>query len=593
LKAIIAEAEYRTPDRTKKDLKIMRYAGYVRISSEEQVGNYSIEAQSRAIRTWVQAQGGQLIKIYSDEAQSGRSSDRPGFVQMRQDARKHQFDALVVHKFDRFARNRTDALAIKSLLRYDYSVKVFSVSEPSEDSDGPIGALIEGIMESVAEWYSRNLATEIAKGRREAHAQGFHLNKAPFGYRKQQKHLVVHPEEAAAVRFAFELYATGNCSFNDVAQQLNQRGYKGTSGRSFSKDAIRAILTNLLYVGKVRYQETLYNADGTRRYTAPIEWQDGQHPPIITPELWDACQQSAGKRGFHRQGTEKYRPYLLRGLVYCQHCVSTTTAEVNFRARGKMYAHTQRERYSYYQYSSPHQGFDCPESAALTADIDAQTVEILSQLKPPTEWRKKILSTISTILGEKSLEERLTEIHNTIERMDFRWDSGFITDKHDYLEKRLRLQQELERLTPADDDLEKAVDLLENFKERYEACGDNVEAQADLIKLIVERVYIQGRRVSAITLKADYHVVLGQDGETPHFIELDPCIHDWPRRDFSPYLVHRLNLRPAGFFNSFIPMIHPLTPRRKGNTPAPSVIKQFGSVTMPENVWLIWQMNTV
>jgi hypothetical protein len=52
------------------------------------------------------------------------------------------------------------------------------------------------------------------------------------------------------------------------------------------------------------------------------------------------------------------------------------------------------------------------------------------------------------------------------------------------------------------------VDLLENFKERYEACGDNVEAQADLIKLIVERVYIQGRRVSAITPKADYHVVL-------------------------------------------------------------------------------------
>jgi DNA invertase Pin-like site-specific DNA recombinase len=77
---------------------------------------------------------------------------------MRQDGRKGKFDALVVHKFDRFARNRTDALAIKSLLRYDYNIKVFSVTEPSEDSDGPIGALIEGTMESVAEWYSKNLA---------------------------------------------------------------------------------------------------------------------------------------------------------------------------------------------------------------------------------------------------------------------------------------------------------------------------------------------------------------------------------------------------------------------------------------------------
>src|SRR3989304_4907198 len=100
---------------------------------------------------------------------------------MRQDARKGRFDALVVHKFDRFARNRTDALAIKSLLRYDYGVKIFSVTEPSEDSDGPMGALVEGIMESVADWYSRNLATEVAKGKFERSQQGLHNNQAPFG----------------------------------------------------------------------------------------------------------------------------------------------------------------------------------------------------------------------------------------------------------------------------------------------------------------------------------------------------------------------------------------------------------------------------
>ena len=64
------------------------------------------------------------MKVYIDEGESGRPADRPGFVQMRHDARKKLFDAVVVHKFDRFARNRTDALAIKSLLRYDYGIKV-------------------------------------------------------------------------------------------------------------------------------------------------------------------------------------------------------------------------------------------------------------------------------------------------------------------------------------------------------------------------------------------------------------------------------------------------------------------------------------
>ena len=47
--------------------KTMRYAGYVRISSEEQVGNFSVDAQRRAIEAWVAAKGGQLVKIYVDE----------------------------------------------------------------------------------------------------------------------------------------------------------------------------------------------------------------------------------------------------------------------------------------------------------------------------------------------------------------------------------------------------------------------------------------------------------------------------------------------------------------------------------------------
>jgi site-specific DNA recombinase len=89
----------------------MRYAAYIRISSEEQVGNFSVDAQRRAIETWVRARDGVLVQTYVDEAQSGRSADRPGFQKMRHDARKGKFDALVVHKFDRFARNRTDALA--------------------------------------------------------------------------------------------------------------------------------------------------------------------------------------------------------------------------------------------------------------------------------------------------------------------------------------------------------------------------------------------------------------------------------------------------------------------------------------------------
>lgn len=521
--------------RKKRENKMQRFAAYIRISSEEQIGNYSVEAQKRAIQAWVQAQEGQLVQIYIDEAQSGRTSERPAFQQMRQDARKGKFDALVVHKFDRFARNRTDALAIKSLLRYDYNIKVLSVTEPSEDSDGPIGALIEGIMESVAEWYSRNLAAEVAKGRREKVNQGYHNCQAPFGYRREGKNLVPDENEVPGVMIAFEAYATGKYSPADIARLLNKNGYQSKSGRQFSKDTVRDILRNRLYVGEVRYQETRRNADGRRNFSAPVQWFKGQHQPIIDNELFERCQEVHKQRGFHRQAFAKYNSYLLRGVVYCHRCCSNPVANADFPSWGKMFCQKQQgTNNTYYRCKARSIGFACEQGGIRTDTIDAQVLAALTQLKPPTNWRKRIISTMSEILGEKNLQDRLNEIRATIERMDFRWDSGFITDKAEYLEKRLKLQQELEQLTPVQDELDVAADILENFQTHWEDCQDDVEKQHQLIKLIVERVYVEDDMLVAMTLKSNYHILLGHKTNEPTFIEVDPHIHVWAQRDLNP-----------------------------------------------------------
>jgi site-specific DNA recombinase len=148
-----------------KGLK-MKYAGYIRISDPQQIGNYSLDAQRRAIIEFVQAKGGKLTEIYCDEAESARGTKkRDEFLRMRQDARKGTFQALVVHKFDRLNRNRADAMAVKMLLRKDLGIQVLSCTEPSEETAGAMGSLIEGILECVAEWYSNNLAAEVSKGK--------------------------------------------------------------------------------------------------------------------------------------------------------------------------------------------------------------------------------------------------------------------------------------------------------------------------------------------------------------------------------------------------------------------------------------------
>ena len=414
----------------------MRYAAYLRVSSEEQVGNYSIEAQRRANITWVKAQEGVLAKTYIDEAESGRKADRPGFQEMRRDARKLRFDAVVVHKFDRFARNRTDALAIKSLLRYDYGIKVLSVTEPSEDSDGPIGALIEGIMESVAEWYSRNLGAEVRKGVKERHNQGIHNRQPPFGYHRgeDKKALVVNAEEAEGVRLAFNAYATGEYSYTTVADLLNEHGYRSTSGCLFSRYTVREILRNRIYLGEVRYQETRWNTDGTRSFDAPVEWNDGNHNAIIEQDLWDKIEAMRGKRRSHRQDTKSYNSYLLRGLVYCYSCCSHPLDEADFPSWGKMYCRTHSGHgVSYYYCSASQRAGTCGQKSVPVDIIDKQVVSALMSLKPPKNWRDNVVEAISEAIGAQDLEQRLEQIRDTIKRMDFRWDNGFITDKVDYM----------------------------------------------------------------------------------------------------------------------------------------------------------------
>jgi hypothetical protein len=183
------------------------------------------------------------------------------------------------------------------------------------------------------------------------------------------------------------------------------------------------------------------------------------------------------------------------------------------------------------------------QGGVRTKTIDQQVVSVLSELRPPENWHANITQTVSEILGEQNLEQRLNEIRATIERMDFRWDSGFITDKTEYLEKRLKMQQELEQLSPAQDELDTAANLLENFTTHWEACEGDIERQHQLIKLIVDRVYVEDDVVVAMTLKADYHVVLGHKTNEPTFMEVDPMLHVWAQRDLAPH-THRIAFVP-------------------------------------------------
>jgi DNA invertase Pin-like site-specific DNA recombinase len=346
----------------------MRCAAYVRVSREEQVLGYSLEAQERLVRDWVSQQrgelSGELVAVYRDEGHSARTDDRPAFQQMVADARTGQFEAIVVHKFDRLARDRYDAVAYKTLWRNKLGIKVLSASEPSQDSDGPLGMLVEGILEVVAHWYSLNLAAETRKGKREKAEEGLWHGAAPTGYcngrcqtcaepngpgycphagqpdRGDGKALLPHPVESEAIRLAFQWYSSGEWSDRDIAHLLNEARFETADGRTvpfrtkfygrkdsrpgpgpFEKDTVKDILTRPFYAGLVEYHG-LDPQTGKRR-TSPLIVRQGKHQPLVSLELFQQCQDVRRSRGKAVDCQAKGRStavYPLAGILMCGEC---------------------------------------------------------------------------------------------------------------------------------------------------------------------------------------------------------------------------------------------------------------------------------
>jgi hypothetical protein len=149
-------------------------------------------------------------------------------------------------------------------------------------------------------------------------------------------------------------------------------------------------------------------------------------------------------------------------------------------------------------------------------------VAALKSLKVPEDWRERMTMAVAELLGDQQLEERLSQIRDTIERMDFRWDHGFITDADEYLEKRLALQQELEQMMPIpEEDLAIAADLIENFGLHWEAAQEDPAEQERLLKLMLVRVWVEGDAVVRLCLRPNLHVTAGLDAKRPTEISVD------------------------------------------------------------------------
>ena len=161
----------------------MNVALYARVSSDKQAEkDLSIPAQLKALRHYALDRKWNVVKEFIDEAESARSADRPAFQEMIAEAKQKNvpFNAILVWKLNRFARNREDSIIYKSLLRRK-GIQVISINEQIDDTAS--GKLLEGLLEVIDEFYSVNLAQDTVRGMKENALRGFHNGGiTPLGY---------------------------------------------------------------------------------------------------------------------------------------------------------------------------------------------------------------------------------------------------------------------------------------------------------------------------------------------------------------------------------------------------------------------------
>lgn len=302
--------------------------GYTRYSSDMQ-REESIEAQTRAIKQFAEQNGYALQKIYADRGISGTSAEqRPQFMAMIADIKNGGVDAVLVHKTDRFARNRYDSAIYRRELE-KHGTRLISVLENFDDS--PESIILQSVIEGYNEYYSKNLRREVMKGLKENALSCRHTGGTPcLGYdvNKDTMRLVINEWEAEAVRLIFKRYLEG-AGYTAIINELNSKGYKTKRGVSFGKNSLYEILRNEKYTGTYVYNlSASKNADGKfNRHKNKSEDEviriEGGVPQIIATEDFQKVQQMMKARQRKTATFKAKQEYLLSGKIVCGECSGT------------------------------------------------------------------------------------------------------------------------------------------------------------------------------------------------------------------------------------------------------------------------------
>lgn len=410
-----------TLSKQERKARYIRAVIYIRYSSHNQDGSYTVEAQHEECMRYIERRGYKFIKQYVDTAKTGKKvAGRDSFEEMIRDAHDKLFDKIVVFTFSRAFRNTMDALNYNFELREKCGVIIESVLEPV-DMDSPHGKFSATNLFAMHELQSDIIAGHVKSGMYYAAQEGYYLGgTVNYGYElygtgefsrgKERKKYRINEAEAENVREMYRLYASG-FSLDYIQEEMARRGVHGRrSGKVMSIQTLARILRKPFYIGTREYKVDGY---------PPISIEKAV-PAIVDEDIWHKVQAKHAKNeAKSRQSKRTKRVYALTGKVFCSKCGS------HYHGNNKADKRAKKE-YTYYSCADKKSLKTCDAKNIRKDELEAYCVREIKKYILNEDAMQRIAEHIVEIIGKapddvkneiKKLTRRRRELAEAVKKL--------------------------------------------------------------------------------------------------------------------------------------------------------------------------------
>jgi site-specific DNA recombinase len=500
----------------------LRAVIYLRVSTAEQAATdygddgYSIQAQAEACKRAADRLGADVVDEYVDRGKSARSADRPQLQAMlRRLSNQQDIDFVIVHKIDRLARNRADDIQIVLAIR-KAQAQLISATENIDET--PSGTLLHAIMAAVAEFYSGNLAQEAKKGMQKKAELGGTPGVAPIGYLNTRDRVdgkdigivILDPERADHVRWAFETFAEGNLSIAGLREELIARGLTQRAtvrypDRPVGLSQVHNMLRNRYYVGLVTF--------------AGVE-HPGRHEALVDEVTFRAVQDVLSSRSRVKDKPQKH-PHPLKAVLHCARCGARMGVILATGRNGQQYPY-------FYCLGRQRDATNCKQGHVRMERVEAAVLRHLDGFRrdaaEAARLKAVVIESFTSHREASQREVRLQEGRiDKLNRRRTKLKEAYFGDAMDIAEFKIEQQAiardllaaevVIQRHAAALGDLERGVDdavsLLRNPALFYQAAPPKLQRM--LVQELFEKVWILGDRVVGSDLSRPFRELLGAE----------------------------------------------------------------------------------